>query len=693
MKKLIFYIFSSIIFIGFVVFSTNFLIQIKLNESVKNKEGFLKEFVSFLKPENEELGYSYLNANFHIFQGLKVHKLKFELKNKKDYCKIENLYIYFKLTSILKTLEAKSINIENLECEFYKKTNFYYLLNQIFDFIMKYNLNINIKGISFNDNLKAYQNIKLNLTPEKEKVIIYGNWRSENQSIRIFGSWLPYTEKNRIYFEFQNLLIKILIDNTVERFKLNPTFKIFQIKSNFYLNGKGSIDITPLGFANNVYGKLYNFELESGFINAKNITGEFHYSYIEAFQKDYLKEVLNFKNNMNEIKFVHEKEDQFYNSNINLKMNIDNHLIKTDFNSKGGVELNLNLESKNKNISIQGNFNLEKFILLQKKSQPNIFIKKAEFTTISPNHFYYFINGTINSLDFNYSGNINYYYDKVPSWVIKGNFDLLETNYQIIFDMLYEFYKQAKIEAEKKDAKKYQDLGPAWENKFYESDLYKNFIKNINFETKINLINATQKNLPTIKGLLQLNEQRLQMNLNGDYQNSWIRMSYSIDFLQMIPVHNFYVNLNLYKPAIELSFFCNQCKESINKIIFEYSSTSNGLYYKDIYLNNSSNLKFEVDSIFINNDYRIELIEKLMNINLKNKLIKLKLQYSSSGIIYNPILIELESDEYYIRGNGSYSLIQGGTIKCYFQNKQERFYRDFSFIIRKDSIWIPSYLY
>lgn len=693
MKKLIFYIFFGIIFIGLIVFSTNFFIQIKLNETIKTHETFVNEFISFVQPNNNEINYSYLNTNFHIFQGLKIHRLKIELKNTKDICKIENIFINFKIYSIFRNLEPKSIYIDNLECEFNSQTDFYNIINQLFSFIIKYKLNVTVRGISIDNTLKKFNGLKLEFIPEKDKVVIIGKWENQNQSLRVMGSWIPDSEKNRIHFEFKNLVNEILIDNKIERFKINPITKIIEIKTNFSFNGKGSIDITPLGFANNIYGNLYNFELESGLFEIKNITGEFQYSYVKGFNKDYFKETLNFKNSSNEISFEHEKENQQYNSDLKTKIYIDNKLIKTNFNTKGDIELNLNLQSKNKSFLITGNLNLEKFILLQKKSIPYIFIKKAVITSTIPDNFQYFINGTINSLDFNYTGNMNFYLDKIPSWIIKGDFNLLETNYQILFDMIYEFYLMAKQEAESKDAKKYQDLGPAWENKFFESDFYKNYIKNINFDTKINFLNPVEKNIPNIKGQLQINEQRLQLNLDGNQGNSWIRLNYNMDFLQIIPVHSFYVNVNLNKPQIELSFLCKNCKDYINKILFEYTSNSNGIYYKDIYLNNSSNLKFEVDSVFINNDYRLELIEKLININLKDKLIKLKLQYSSSGIIYNPIFMELETAEYYLRGNGTYSLVEGGLIKYYFQNKQDKTFRDFSFIIRKDRLWIPSYLY
>lgn len=694
MKKIIVYTFSGIIFTGFLVFSTNFFIQTKMNQSLKTLEEFVYTFISFIQPNHpNELVFSYRNTYFHIFQGFKIHKIKVEFKNTKDFCKIENLFVHLKITTLFTTFQPKSISINNLDCELNEQSNLYQILNQIFMYLQQNNFNVYIKGISINHSLRSYEGIILNFIPENDKIKIEGKWRNQDQYIHISGRWYPNHEINRIHFEFINLTQNFSFDHKIESYRLHPFFKVFNLKAHYVLNGKGSIDITPLGFANNFYGKIDKIQIKAEFLHTKNLSGEFQYSYIKAFHKEYLKEYFDFKNPINQIKLEYEKDDYNYTGKIHLKVYVDNDSIKTNFNSKGGFEFGLDLQNKNKNVLISGNLNIEKFIFLQKKSLPYIFIKKAIITTTSPNNFDYFIYGTMNSLDFHYIGNMNFHSKGNPYWKIKGNFDLIETNYQILWDMLYDFYQYARLEAKKKDAKKYQDLGPAWENKFFESELYRNFIKNINIETKLHFLNPKPNNLPSLKGIFQMNEQRLSLHLDGEHKNSWFRTQYMIDFLQIIPLHNFYVSTSLEKPELELSFFCNHCKDHMNRLFFEYSSTSNGLYYKDIYLNNTSNLKFEIDAIFVNNDYRIEFVEKLIDIDLKNKLSKLKVHYTSSGIIYNPVGIELDTAEYYLRGSGSFSLVEGGSIKCYFQNKQERIIRDFSFIIRKDGVWIPSYLY
>ncbi|GIW23691.1 MAG: hypothetical protein KatS3mg068_2698 [Candidatus Sericytochromatia bacterium] len=372
---------------------------------------------------------------------------------------------------------------------------------------------------------------------------------------------------------------------------------------------------------------------------------------------------------------------------------INNSNIKTPINSKGNIDFDIKIFESDKNFDLSSIINLNKFILLQEKFFPIIFLKNATINSNSMNQFLLNIDGTINSLDFNYNASLNFDFNLFPSWKINGTFTLLETNYQVLLDLFSDLYNYYIKDATKENAPKYEDLGPAWENKFSNSNFYKIYLRNISINNNIQFLNPKQKNIPELKGNFITNDKILTLSLNGDNQKSHIIIQYNIDYLQMVPFHNLFLLFDLKQPELEIPFLCKNCKKYINRTLFSYTSNFNGIYIADFYLNNTSNLKFEVDSIIIENDYRREMIEKLLSIDLANIPVQLKINYSSYGVIYTPIQIETENEKYILRGFGNYNIFNGGKLNFYFYNKETKLNRNFVIKIRKDGIWIPSYLY
>lgn len=701
-KKILLIIFLSFIIIALSLFMVNSIIEEKIQKEDIINHFLVQKIIHNITINKQKLDFQYSFSYFHLLQGLRINNIKIINPKGEQICKIEQIILQFNLTKLILDLKPKKILIYNLECNYNDNLNLYSFFQQIFNLILKNTLELELYSIKFPLLEYNFSNLNLLFIPhEQNKIKIKGKLIKEDQnSLEVYGLWDVDKPQNRIYLNISNFHWKnkksLFLFFPLEEISIYQNFpKVFNniFNINFLFKGKGSIDLTKEGYAINLGGNILSFSANSDLMNAKNLSGKFHFSQIKAFDKNFLQEssLIEFDN----FKFELNKKIENYQSQIFLKGNLDinNSNISTSFNSKGDANFELKIfEAKNK-YDILANVHFNKFIFIQIPNFPIIFFKNLSISTNGVNNFNINIDGTINSLDFNYKGNIIFNPFINPSWQLKGNFTLMETNYQNLLELFINLYKYYIKEVTKDNVKKIEDLGPAWENKFIQSDIYKIYIKNIKMENSLSLINSIPNNLPEIYGNITNNESQFSLNLNSINNQSTIKIQYNINYLSTIPSHNLVLLFDLIHPNIEIPIFCNNCKDSINKLYFSYNSNSNGIYIADFYLNNSSNLILEIDSIKIQNDYRRDLIENLLDIQLKEKLLRLKIKFSSFGASYNPIEIELDNDIHNIKGFGNYNIFNVGELKFYYYNKNNGLNRNFLIKIRKDGVWIPSYLY
>lgn len=459
------------------------------------------------------------------------------------------------------------------------------------------------------------------------------------------------------------------------------------------INGKGSIDITNQGYAFNLYGNFKNLKSNFLFFTIDNMNGKLNYTEIQSFKKDYNKqdwEVESSYINLIINKLFEKNLNQFI---ISGKFQVNNSNIKTAFNSNGNIEFRVNVVESPNRLDITPSIKLNKFILLQKKYLPVIFFKEANLYNIDNNHFKLDINGTIHSLNFNYNSTVKFNDNISPKWNIKGDFVLSETDYQKLIDLFTEIYTHYILEFKQENNLRKIDFGSSVNLKFLETNFYKIYLKNLFIDLNLSLNNPKQKNLPELKGNLNSNDTNFKIQLKGNNSMSNIMTQYLIDYLSNNTYHNISLNFDLKKPEIELPLFCNTCKNMIEKIVFSYNSNGNVSNLADLYFNNSSTLKFEVEPILLQNDYRIDMMENLLNLSIKNFPQKLRINFSSFGVIFNPIQIELDNEQFNLKGYGDYNIFNSGSLNFNFYHKQKNLYRNFIIKIRKDGIWIPSYFY
>jgi len=691
-KKIFLYSFILLISFGVIVFLINFYIEEKIKEKDVINHFFRNDFINQIKDfDNIELQYG--GSNFHILNGLRISGIRINFPKTKETCKMDHLILQF---PFLTFDTPKKMIFINLECNTISKFNLNDFLSNIFQLVLKNNLELEIYDLKLPENQYNLSKINLLFIPQKEnKVKIQGKYQIENNKIEIFGTWDINNPQNRIHFNINNYkfeTIKNIFDVLWKFHNYSDVFKE-NIKTEMIINGKGSIDITNQGYAFNLYGNFKNLKSNFLFFTIDNMNGKLNYTEIQSFKKDYNKqdwEVESSYINLTINKLFEKNLNQF---NITGKLLVNNSNIKTAFNSNGNIEFRVKVMESPNRLDITPSIKLNKFILLQKKYLPVIFFKEANLYNIDNNHFKLDINGTIHSLNFNYNSTVKFNDNISPKWNIKGDFVLSETDYQKLIDLFTEIYTHYILEFKQENNLRNINFGSSVNLKFLETNFYKIYLKNLFIDLNLSLNNPKQKNLPEIKGNLNSNDTNFKIQLKGNNSMSNIMTQYLIDYLSKNTYHNISLNFDLKKPEIELPLFCNTCKNMIEKIVFSYNSNGNVSNLADLYFNNSSTLKFEVEPILLQNDYRIDMMENLLNLSIKNFPQKLRINFSSFGVIFNPIQIELDNEQFNLKGYGDYNIFNSGSLNFNFYHKQKNLYRNFIIKIRKDGIWIPSYFY
>ena len=691
-KKIFFYTFIFLISLGTLIFSLNFYIEEKIKEKDVINHFFRKNFINQIK-DFDNIEFQYRGSIFHILNGLRISNIRINFPKTKDSCKIDHVIIQF---PFLKFDSPKKMILINLVCNTLYRSNLNDFLNNIFQVVLKNNLELEIYDLKLPESQYNLSKINLLFIPLTEnKIKINGKYEVENNKLEIFGTWDINNPQNRIHFNVNNYKYETIknIFNVIWKFHSYSDIFKENIKTEMIIDGKGSIDLTNQGYAFNLYGNFKNLKSNFLFFTIDNINGKLNFTEIQSFKKDYIKQDLQVESsyiNLTINKLFEKNLNQF---NISGKFQVNNSNIKTPFNSNGNLEFLVKVMESPNRLDIIPSIKLNKFILLQKKYMPVIFFKDANLYSIENNLFKLDINGTIHSLNFYYNSIVKFNNNILPKWNIKGDFVLSETDYQKLIELFIEIYTHYILKFRQENNLRNIDFGSSVNLKFLETYFYKIYLKNIFIDLNLSFNNPKQKNLPELKGILNSNYANFKIQLKGNNLMSNILIQYVVDYLSNNSYHTISLNFDLKKPEIELPLFCNTCKNMIEKIVFSYNSNGNVSNLADLYFNNSSTLKFEVEPILLQSDYRIDMMENLLNLSIKNIPQKLRINYSSFGVIFNPIQIELDNEQFKLKGYGEYNIFNSGSLNFNFYHKKENLSRNFVIKIRKDGIWIPSYFY
>lgn len=693
-KKLLVYVFFIILFLGLFTFSINFIISVQIKKSDYLNQYFKKEIEKAIK--KEDIKFEFLNYEYNIFTGLKINEIRLLDSQNQLLCQFENIIIQRKFNNF-SIKEIKKIILKKPDCKISTKENFFEFFSYLMEVLLEKEIELQIEEMTQVLEFSSLNKVYANFSPilKEKRIRITGNGiQNHNKVLKFYGYWYLNRElKNTIHFEFKEFMIQ---EEKFFKKILNSKFDkiIPDLKIEFITYGKGSIDITKEGYAFHFYTNLKDLKVISNFLNFYQPTGKIKYLRVKSWNHTQFKEEVQIiaEQILFSIQKMQEGNKDFFEFKISL--NLDNQFLKTNWNSKGKIDLAGNFIDSSKEIYLNLNGEINNLLLLQKLYYPVIYIEYGKINSIKNNFIDFFTKGKFNSQDFNFSGNFQINSDRIPVWNIKTKFVLNSTDYQNLFKTTLELFKYLKSEALKENAIQFTDLGPAWENKFQKSELYSLYLKNIFFVTDIELKNPKQ-DLPELLGSLQSSENGFFIDLKSSpyLEEKKIQISYKIDYLSIVPLHNFSVNINLNSLDINLPFFCNQCEKFIKKFYFNYSSISNGLYIADLYLNNTSNFYLEIQNINLENESKRELLERFLEKDWKKDFFNLKIKFNTQGANYLPIEIELENENIQLKGYGNYNLFTEGKLTFYFFDKKNQLHRNFNIKIRKDGTWIPLYFF
>ncbi|MFN3605139.1 MAG: hypothetical protein ACK4UJ_10550 [Leptonema sp. (in: bacteria)] len=666
--------------------STSFLEQI-----------FIPEFVNKIKMDNKNITFEYLNYDYNLFLGLEINEIRIKhIETQEILCYIEDLVIQVGVLESFfsKDIKIKKIVIKKPKCNF-KTENFYNRIANLQKFLLDNNIKLEMIHLEKIEAFSFLEGLEIFFYPiEKErKVRITGKiTEKEKTIIKIYGFWFEDSghSKNTIHFDLYNF--PVYYDSFFKNFLgIDPKPLFSDFKISFRMSGKGSIDITTEGYAVHFFTNFQDFQLGTSFFWINQLDGKIKYLVVKEWNDSIEKKEITIYSPSLSLymdKFK-ERDSQFMRFDLHLP--IDNSQIKTVWNSKGIISFKGSIrKAKDIGISIEGT--IDKLVLLHKAKFPVVFISKANLFSTKDHAVEFHIDGKFNSVDFRYLGVVEFDFHKVPIFNIRSKYIMPSVDYQILFESAIQIFQTTKEEALKENAIQFTDFGPAWENKFQNSEIYKNYLKNTNFLSEIEFKNPKQ-NLPEILGTIKNTEMGFSLSLQGNHPHNLIKINYSIDYLATVPYHNFSILVNLKNSEISLPFFCKNCESHIKRIYFNYNSNANGLYIADLYLNNNSSFILEIDNINLDNNDKKELLEKFLETSWKNEFFNLRAKFSSYGAIYNPIDIQIENEKINLKGYGSYNIFSEGKLTFYFLDKKNPIQRNFNLKIRRDGTWVPLYFY
>lgn len=200
-KKIFLYSFILLISFGVIVFLINFYIEEKIKEKDVINHFFRNDFINQIKDfDNIELQYG--GSNFHILNGLRINGIRINFPKTKETCKMDHLILQF---PFLTFDTPKKMIFINLECNTISKFNLNDFFSNIFQLVLKNNLELEIYDLKLPENQYNLSKINLLFIPLKEnKVKIQGKYQIENNKIEIFGTWDINNPQNRIHFNINN---------------------------------------------------------------------------------------------------------------------------------------------------------------------------------------------------------------------------------------------------------------------------------------------------------------------------------------------------------------------------------------------------------------------------------------------------------------------------------------------------------
>ncbi|MDW7975784.1 MAG: hypothetical protein RMI35_04420 [Leptospiraceae bacterium] len=664
-----------------------FLINYQINKKFQNKELTTNLFKKFSFLDSTKITYQY--ATFHIMRGLKINHA--QIQNEKFECNIETVLIEFQLFQLSNT--PKKIIMKELSCSEKKDLLNYNNLQSIAENIKKHNITWKFQNLKLINHKLDLQNFEITITPKEDYIEITGFFiEGVNKTIKIHGNWDTKSDLNRIHFTIQNHAFKKerFFEEFIDVIKTEKQSQFLNDKLHFYFNGRGSIDLSIKGFSFNVIGKYHNLKGNMSFLELNDINGNLHYTTTSNYDKSIFHEEYKIQIQSKEIQLSKLIQKDQKEIKIQGEIPIDNQKIKTQWNTKGNVFFQIDWIEKNFIHTIKSTLSGRNLIVLHSKELPLVFIESVELKPIIDNQWELLLKGKIDTLPFSFVGSLFYSPKSFPKWVFKGSLSGSSLDYQSVFDIAYKLIHHQRNKFQEDSLKTIEYTKP-WKDKFIKTDFYQNVIKNTKIEIQIEFLQPKQ-NLPELKGKFIMNELEARLDLYGNQPSSKIQMNYSVNFLTNIPQQHFNFFTQAEEPQIEIPFLCNLCANSIKKLEFQYTTSARGLKQQDFYLNNSSSLRLDVDSVILKNDYRKEMIEKLLQIQIQDP-VRMKLEYSSAGAYFHPVFILIENSQFLLRGTGNFNIYVGGEINFHFYDKQKLLNKNFLIKLRKDGAWIPSYFY
>ena len=548
---------------------------------------------------------------------------------------------------------------------------------------------------------KVVPEIKGFLNYKDSKVLsIQGNWKSE--------------PLERLYINLNSLPITIpqLIMTDVPYLPTNTKIKW----KDGQLSGQGSIDLTSEGYALHLRGKFHNvgFVIESSKFEAKQIEGSYEQMIVGSFN------------------------DGMRQLNMKLRSSFIDHNVEIDSKSQSKYSGTLRLEP-NRNINLPypiSSAEIEYSIGLKSSSTPlkfsygqtktidpdlHIWLKQLTFDftesfqsipkiTIIDGHIdgsemlNISIPGSIGSSKFHLKAetkpNFRINNDEFI-WGHQSNF-ILTIDKASIDNLLIQSERLSNdilSYVSSGQAVRSEDFGPTWENKFFNSATYRQFIEpaTINGEIIINKVADIESSKST-ENLTVLFRHRMPITelifkTPQDQNQTTLEGYYRIHYDQALPLHDskFEIHTQSQKFYSHLFTESNLEVKPVESFDLKYTFQSEGIYLADLYYKSTTALFLKSKNLPVQKDYRLDLLSRLLNLHSEPlRYIDLDMQRHSSGSLFKPIVIRIDIEGITINGNGEFNIYEGGLIRFHSFDQKNGSQDRFEIRIRPDRVWIPS---
>lgn len=660
----------------------------------------------------EKLGISvrYTSVHYELFRGLILTNVQFSnntATQESVILTVDELAFQFTFSSLLsENPTISSLILYNGKFNLNQKTSPRDQLDQIITFLKNESIDIElrnitiketkesaVKDIHFSATIKGQEpEIKAWLNYKNSKVLtIQGNWKSEPLE-RL------YINLHSLPLAISQLILPYLSTNTKIKWKDGN------------ISGQGSIDLTSEGYALHLRGRFQNvaFLIEPSKFEVKDVEGSYEQMIVGSFT------------------------DGMRQLTMKLRSPFIDHNIEIDSNFESKFSGTLRLES-NRNISLPypiSSAEVEYSIGLKSNSLQSKF-QYGTSKTITPDLHIWFKQLT---LDFNEAfqsipkitivdghidgsdkltisipgliGNSKFHLksDTVPNFRINNGEYIWGHQSNFVLDIEQASIDTLLIQSEllandilhyvnSSGAVRSEDFGPTWENKFFNSATYRQFIEPavLNGEIRFNKFTDIASSPLSIQFRHRI--PITEFIINKPFDSMSIEGYYRIHFDQALPLHDAKFEIHDQGQPFYSHLFAesNLTVKPVESFDLSYTFQSEGVYLADLYYKSVTALNLKSKHLPIERDYRLDLISRLLNIHSAPlRYIDLDLQRHSSGSLFKPIILRIDIEGITINGNGEFNIYEGGFIRFHSFNQKNASQDRFEIRIRPDRVWIPS---